>query len=81
MVGDDSFVDIALGGGRQSFFNATEVDIDGEKGYRVDGRDLIKEAEAAGVKVAQTSDELMALELDRQVRLRLEMQQSLRVKE
>lgn len=65
MVGDDAFVDIAIGGGRQNFFNETEVDIIGEAGYRTDGRDLIEEAMDAGVKVTQTADELTALDLEK----------------
>ena len=64
-MGDDAFVDIAMGGGRRNFFNETEVDIIGEAGDRTDGRDLMKEAMDAGVKVAQTSDELMDLDLEK----------------
>lgn len=69
MVGDNAWVDFAAGGGKVSFYNSTEVDATGEPGARVDGRDLIAEANEAGVMVAQTRDEFMALDFeDRQAK-------------
>lgn len=64
MVGDDAWVDFAAGGGKANFYNATEVDWMDEPGNRVDGRDLIAEAGAAGVMTAQTKDEFMALDFE-----------------
>ena len=71
MVGDDAWVDFAAGGGKVNFYNATEVDATGEPGARVDGRDLLVEASDAGVMVAQTRDEFMALDFkDRRAKKR-----------
>ncbi|CAM9493358.1 unnamed protein product [Ectocarpus sp. 13 AM-2016] len=64
MMGDDAWVDFAAGGGKANFYNATELDAMGESGNRVDGRDLIAEASAAGVMTAQTKDEFMALDFE-----------------
>lgn len=64
MVGEDSWVDFAAGGGKSNFYNSTEVDAMGEPGNRADGRDLIAEAADAGVMTAQTKDEFMALDFE-----------------
>lgn len=64
MVGDDAWIDFAAGGGKVNFYNSTEVDATGEPGARMDGRDLIAEADDAGVMTAQTRDEFMALDLE-----------------
>lgn len=64
MVGDDAWVDFAAGGGKANFYNSTEVDATGEPGNRVDGRDLIAEANDAGVVIAQTRDEFVALDFE-----------------
>lgn len=62
MMGDDGRVDFAAGGGKGSFYNASEVDLLGESGDRTDGRDLIAEAAEAGVTIAQTKEEFMDLD-------------------
>lgn len=62
MVGDDAWVDFAAGGGKVAFYNSTEVDAAGVSGSRADGRDLIAEANDAGVMTAQTREEFMALD-------------------
>lgn len=64
MVGDDPWVDFAAGGGKVNFYNSTEVDETGEPGSRGDGRNLIAEADKAGVMTAQTRDEFMALDFE-----------------
>lgn len=64
MTDDDAWVDFAAGGDRSNFFNSTQVDLAGESGNRLDGRDLITEASAAGVITAQTKDEFMALDFE-----------------
>lgn len=64
MSGDHPWVDFAAGGGKRSFYNETEVDIMGNSGSRIDGRDLLAEAADAGVMTAQTRDEFMNLDFE-----------------
>lgn len=59
---DEPWVDFALGGGRQAFYNMTE-DTYGDYGWRGDGKDLIVEAQDAGVQVVTTSEELLTLDV------------------
>lgn len=60
-------VDLALGGGRRSFFpRADEIrDEEGRLGRRGDGRHLIEEAKAAGFQYAWNAETLAALDLAR----------------
>lgn len=62
MIGDDAFIDVAIGGGRRSFFNSTDVNFYGESGDRTDGRNLIEEAKDAGVLTASNSSDFSALQ-------------------
>ncbi|MFS1525113.1 alkaline phosphatase [Microbulbifer sp. 2304DJ12-6] len=39
-------IDVAMGGGRRNFLPAEETDLEGEKGRRADGRNLIREWQA-----------------------------------
>lgn len=64
MIGENAFVDLAMGGGRRSFFNVSELDFEGESGERLDGRNLIEEAEAAGIITVGNTEEFEALELE-----------------
>lgn len=49
IIGNEAFVDIALGGGRRNFLDSTMVDSEGSIGRRGDGRSLMEEAASAGV--------------------------------
>lgn len=63
MTGEDGRVDFAVGGGKGNFYNDSAVDLLGVSGNRMDGRDLIAEAAAAGVTVAQTKQEFLDIDL------------------
>ncbi|CAN0179791.1 unnamed protein product [Ascophyllum nodosum] len=62
MSGDDAFVDFAMGGGKGSFYNSTEVDLMGEAGDRKDGRNLVEEARDMGFQVTETRKEFESLD-------------------
>jgi alkaline phosphatase len=64
MSSDCHYIDLAMGGGRAAFLPEDTVDSEGKNGYRLDGRDLIEEAKAAGVDVVQNTKEFQALKLD-----------------
>jgi len=57
-------IDIALGGGSRYFAPDGVVTADGGKGNRKDGRNLIEEAQAAGVQYAYDTATAEALNLD-----------------
>lgn len=62
-MGDDAWLDFAAGGGRHNFYNASEVDLLGASGKRMDGRGRIAEEAEAGAMIVQTKEELMDLDL------------------
>jgi alkaline phosphatase len=60
----DGRLDVAMGGGRRFFLPEGVVGAENTKGRRTDGRNLIEEAQAAGMQVAQDDAEFAALNLD-----------------
>ncbi|MFY8047509.1 MAG: alkaline phosphatase, partial [Erythrobacter sp.] len=54
-------IDIAMGGGRQHFLPDSVEDVEGKKGKRTDGRNLVDEVKALGGEVAYDDTEFMAL--------------------
>lgn len=54
-------IDIAMGGGRQHFLPDSVEDVEGKKGKRTDGRNLVDEVKAMGGEVAYDDTEFMAL--------------------
>lgn len=60
----DGRIDVAMGGGRRFFAGADAQLAEGTKGRRTDGRNLIEEARAAGVQIANDDVEFAALKLD-----------------
>lgn len=55
-------IDVALGGGRAAFVSREQQDSEGETGARADGRNLIEEATAKGVRYVETAAALSALD-------------------
>lgn len=60
----DGRVDVAMGGGRRSFFGGDMRDEEGSSGRREDGRNLIAEAQEMGVAYAWNTETAEALPTD-----------------
>lgn len=59
----DGWIDFAMGGGASNFAPADAATLDGAKGNREDGKDLIAEATAAGWQYAYNTETANALDL------------------
>jgi alkaline phosphatase len=57
-------IDLAMGGGRRHFIPKDFVDAEGKNGKRMDGRNLIKEAQGRGVQYAWNDETFAQLKLD-----------------